>query len=93
MRILLFVLPLLTTSFLIPIPTNMERCMVVYSTKTDDTIKISVKFPQDSSIENHYNYQVNVKDLNGQSVVNQTVENSVFRSEVLVPNRIFCVIF
>ena len=53
---LFFLLVLLAQSFLIPVPTDQERCMIVYSLDHEDTIKITIKTPSDPSINDFYDY-------------------------------------
>lgn len=43
-------------AIIIPIQTGEERCMALYSLSEEDSLKVSVKFPADSSIENFYDY-------------------------------------
>lgn len=54
--LLFFLLGLLSQAFLIPVPTDQERCMIVYSLDHEDTIKITVKTPTDPTINDFYDY-------------------------------------
>jgi hypothetical protein len=66
MQIFLFsCLVLLSSPFIIPVPTGSERCMVIYSVNQEDTIKLTVKFPKDHSIEQFYDFIAEIRDLQG----------------------------
>ena len=88
MRVFLFfALSFLAYSFIIPIPTGSERCMVIYSMDQEDSIKISVKFPEDNTVEKYYDYITEIRDLAGNTITLEKVENRRFKAELIVPNR------
>jgi len=92
MNILLLTLLAITcTSIILPIHTDSQRCMVIYSDNQDDTIKINIKFPADPTIEQHYHYIAQIKDLRGNVVSHNNLNGRIYRTEVTVPDRIFII--
>jgi hypothetical protein len=87
MRIFPFLaLPLLAYAILIPITTGTQRCMVIYSVNQEDTIKITIKTPQDPIIATFYDYIAQIRDLAGNTIATNYITQSVFRTEIIVPN-------
>jgi hypothetical protein len=81
MKILLFLcLASLCSSILVPVTTGQERCMIIYSVNQEDTIKIGMKFPEDASITNHYDYIAEIRDLEGNTLNINYVKSGVFRT-------------
>lgn len=61
MKVLLFLNLLLAAwAILVPVDTGSSRCMVIYSVSHEDTIKIGLKFPADSRVEQFYDYSFTV---------------------------------
>lgn len=83
-----FLLATLSSSFIIPVPTNSERCMIIYSMNHEDTIKVTIKFPQDRQISEFYDYLTSIKDLQGNIIQTENVKNFIFKTEINVPNSI-----
>ena len=48
-----------------------------------------MKFPKDSSIDEHYDYVTFVRDLGGKQIIGERVVSQVWKMEVLVPNGTF----
>ena len=86
---LLLLQVVVSMSFIIPVPTNSHRCMIIYSMNPEDTIKVTIKFPKDPKISEFYDYLVSINDLKGNIIKEQSVEQFVFKEEVKVPNSTF----
>ena len=63
--------------------------MALYSLNEDDSLKVSVKFPVDSSVDKFYDFITEIRDLNGNVIVKSLPNNYITRIEITVPNCIF----
>ena len=79
-------LALQTAAILVPIETGSMRCLAIYSSQQEDTIKVSMQFPRDAVLEMHYDYVALIRDLSGKVIHQRTVQSHVFRTEVAIPN-------
>jgi hypothetical protein len=90
MEILLWtLLALQTTAILVPVETGSMRCLAIYSSQQEDTIKVSMQFPRDAVLEMHYDYVALIRDLSGRVIHQRTVQSRIFRTEVSIPNSTF----
>jgi len=81
MKSFLFILHIsIALSFVIPIPTNSERCMIIYSINHEDTVKITIKFPQDKNVVDFYDYLATIRDLQGNTIREDTVMDSLYKT-------------
>lgn len=60
--------------------------MVIYSISQEDTIKLTIKFPKDHSIEQYYDYIAEIRDLKGNVISSNKVNNHIYKTEIIVPN-------
>ena len=65
--------------------------MIIYSMNPQDTIKITIKFPQERQISEFYDYLASIRDLKGSVLQEEIVERFVFKAEINVPNSNFIV--
>jgi hypothetical protein len=63
---LCFWLVVAAVGIMVPVETGSERCLVIYSMSEEDTIKIGLKLPNDSRVQQFYDYRFKVRDLNGE---------------------------
>ena len=81
MKSFLFILHIsIALSFVIPIPTNSERCMIIYSINHEDTVKITIKFPQDKNVVDFYDYLATIRDLQGNTIREDTVMDGLYKT-------------
>ena len=52
----------------------------------EETIKIGLRFPNDTGVRQFYDYRFRVKDLAGGVVMDETISTLSWRTEVTVPN-------
>ena len=63
--------------------------MVIYSTGDQETIKLNIKFPKDQSINQHYDYQIDLVDSKKGLLKTYSVSHQLFRDELEVPDSTY----
>ena len=59
--------------------------MALYSVEDEESVKISVKFPVDSSLDNFYDFSTEIRDFNGAVLMRSSPINNVVRTEIILP--------
>lgn len=59
--------------------------MALYSKGEQDSVKVSVRFPEDSSIDEFYDYITEIRDLSANVITRSAPINHITRIEVIVP--------
>lgn len=62
--------------------------MALYSKSHEDTIKISLKFPNDPKVRQIYDYTLKIKNLAGDIIKKEHIYGLNWRTEIAVPNCI-----
>lgn len=60
--------------------------MALYSLNEEDSLKVSIRFPADSSVERFYDYVTEIRDLAGRVITKSLAINYITRIEIIVPN-------
>ena len=63
--------------------------MALYSLNAEDSVKVSVKFPADSSVDKFYDLVTEIRDLAGNVIVRTLPNNYITRTEIIVPKCTF----